>query len=71
MQIRGLDDSKSIIIATYVTSLVLAVVIVSTYSLVEYINVYSVVFDVGFFLGTTLILGLVFMTKVLCVYMCV
>ena len=64
VQIRGLNDSKSIIIATYVTSLVLAVVIVSTNSLVEYINVYATVFGVGFFVGTTIILCLVFMTKV-------
>jgi hypothetical protein len=57
VQMRGLYDSKPIIIATYVTSLVLAVVIVSTYSLVEYINGYATVF------GTTFILCLVFMTK--------
>ena len=65
VQIRGLDDSKPIIVATYVTSLVLAVVIVSTYTLTEYINAYATVFGVGFFFGTTLILCLVFMTKVL------
>ena len=64
VQIRGLDDSKPIIIATYVTSLVLAVVMVSTYSLVEFINAYATVFSIGFFVGTTLILCLVFMTKV-------
>ena len=65
VQIRGLDDSKPIIIATYVTSLVLAVIFVSTYTLTEYINAYAIVFGVGFFVGTTLILCLVFMTKVL------
>ena len=64
VQVRGLDDSKPIITATYVTSLVLAVVIVSTYSLVGYNNAYAIVFDAGFFIGTTLILFLVFMTKV-------
>ena len=64
VQISGLDDAKPIIVSTYVTSLVLAVVIVSTYTLSEYINAYAAVFGVGFFLGTTLILGLVFMTKV-------
>jgi gamma-aminobutyric acid type B receptor len=68
VQIRGLDDSKPIIVATYVTSLVLAVVLVSTYTLTEYINVYATVFGVGFFLGTTLILCLVFMTKIYALY---
>ena len=67
VQIQGLDDSKPIIVATYVTSLVLAVVIVSTYTLEDYINSYASVFSVGFFVGTTLILCLVFMTKV-CVH---
>ena len=69
VQISGLDDAKPIIVSTYVTSLVLAVVIVSTYTLSEYINAYAAVFGVGFFLGTTLILGLVFMTKVRYNYM--
>ena len=64
VHIPGLDDSKPIIAATYVTSFVLAVVMISTYSLVEYINVYATVFGLGFFVGTNLILCLVFMTKV-------
>ena len=61
---RGLDDAKAITVSTYVTSLVLAVVIVSNYSLTELINAHALVFGFGFFTGTTLILVLVFMPKV-------
>ena len=64
MKVKGLDDAKYILAAIYVSSIVLAVIIVSTYSLKDYINVYSAVFCTGFFLGTTVILGLVFGPKV-------
>lgn len=64
--VKGLDDSKPIIASTYVTSVVLAVVIVCTYTLSQFINVYAALFGTLFFLGTTLILCLVFVTKVLC-----
>ena len=61
---KGLDDAKYILAAIYVSSIVLAVIIVSTYSLKDFINTYSAVFCSGFFIGTTVILGLVFGPKV-------
>lgn len=37
---------------------------VSTYTLNELINTYAAVFSTGFFIGTTVIMALVFLTKV-------
>ena len=61
---KGLDDSKYIAAATYITSIVLAVIVVSTYTLMDYINAYPAVVGYGILLGTTMILGLVFVPRV-------
>ena len=65
VKVKGLNDAKSIAAAVYVTSIVTAVIIVSFYSLKEYLNLYATLFCVGFFIGTTTILCLIFIPKVL------
>ena len=64
VKVKGLDDSKYIAAAIYITSIVLAVIIVLTYSLKGFINVFAVVFCTGFVGGTTVILLLVFVPLV-------
>ena len=64
VKIKGLDDSKYIAAAVYVTSIVLAVIVVSTYSLKDFINGFAALFCTGFLIGTSFILGLVFVPKV-------
>ena len=64
VKVKGLNDSKYIIAATYVTSFVIAVTIVATYSLKDFVNTYPALFCTGFLIGTTVILGLVFVPKV-------
>jgi gamma-aminobutyric acid type B receptor len=68
VKVKGLDDSKYIAAAIYVTSIVLAVTIVSTYTLIDYINVYPAVVGIGFLLGTTMILVLVFVPRMVGLY---
>ena len=64
VKVKGLDDSKYIAAAIYITSIVLAVTTISTYTLMDYVNVYPAVVGMGFLLGTTMILGLVFVPRV-------
>ena len=64
VKVKGLDDSKYIAAAIYITSIVLAVTTVSTYTLMDYVNAYPAVVGLGFLLGTTMILGLVFVPRV-------
>ena len=61
---KGLDDSKYIAVAVYITSIVLAVIIVATYTLTDYVNAFPAVVGSGFLLGTTIILVLVFVPRV-------
>ena len=65
VKIKGLNDAKYIGAAIYVTSIVLAVIIVSTYTLRSYINGFPALFSIGFILGTTAILILVFVPLVI------
>ena len=64
VKIKGLDDAKYIGAAIYVTSIVLAVIIVATYSLKDIINGFAALFSFGIQLGTTVILTLVFVPLV-------
>ena len=64
VRIKGLNDAVYIIAAIYVTSIMTAVIVVSSYTLSEYVNVYATVFCLCFFIGTTVILGLVFISPV-------
>ena len=65
VKVEGLNDSNYIAAATYVTSIVLAVIIVAIYSLRDFVNVFPALFCTGFLIGTTVILGLVFVPKVI------
>ena len=64
VKVKGLDDAKYIAAAIYVTSIVLAVIIVGTYSLKDFVTAFPALFCTGFLIGTTFILGLVFVPKV-------
>jgi len=62
--IKVLNDAKYIIGAIYVTSIITSIIIVSTYSLNEFVNLYAMVFCLGLFIGTTVIIMLVFFPPV-------
>lgn len=64
VKVKGLNDAKYIGTAIYVTSIVLAVIIVATYSLTDFINGFAALFSTGFIIGTTVILLLVFVPLV-------
>ncbi len=68
VKIKGLDDAKYIGATIYVTSIVLAVTILATYSLKDVINGFAALICTGFLVGTTVILGLVFMPQVILLY---
>ena len=64
VKVKGINDAKYIAAAIYVASIVLAVILVATYTLNEYVNAFPALFCTGFLIGTTVILGLVFVPKV-------
>ena len=64
VKVKGLDDSVYIAASIYVTNVVLAVIIVSTYTMMDYVNAYPAVVGMGLLLGPTAILGLVFIPRV-------
>lgn len=64
VHIKGLNNAVYIISAIYVTSIVTSVIVVSTYTLTELVNLYAVVFCLCLFIGTTVILMLVFIPPV-------
>ena len=64
VKVKGLDDSKYIAAAIYMTSMAQAVVIVATFTLTRYVNAFAVLFSISFLTGTTVILLLVFVPLV-------
>ena len=65
VKVKGLNDTLYIAAATYITSLLWAVAVVSTYTLRDYINIFASVFSLCLFLGTLAIVSLVFIPKVI------
>ena len=64
VKVKGLDDAIFIAGSIYVSSIVLAVIFVCTYTLGDFLNIFPVVFCTGFLIGTSVILGLVFIPLV-------
>ena len=64
VKVKGLDDSMYVAASVYVTSIVLTAIIISTYTMRDYVNAYPAVMGMGLLLGTTTILGLVFIPRV-------
>ena len=65
VKLKGLNDAKYIAVAVYITNFVTAVIIVSFYSLKEFQNLFAALFSVGILCGTTAILALIFIPKVI------
>lgn len=64
VMIEGLNDAKYIAGIIYVTSIVLAVLIVSFVTLEIYLNALAAVYSTGFTILATLIIGFIFIPKV-------
>ena len=64
VKVKGLNDTKYIAAAIYVTSIVLSVIIVAIYSLVDIVTAYKVLLCTGLHFGTSMILVLVFVPLV-------
>ena len=61
---KDLNDAKYIAGFVYATSVLIAIMFISTVTLSEYINVYAVVHSFGIWFVNSLMLGLLFIPKV-------
>jgi len=68
VKIKGLNDSKEISIILYISSIILVIVIVITLALGDYINVGGGVFSLGISTGSTVVLGFIFIPKMVGLY---
>ena len=64
VKVKGLNDAKYIAASVYISSIVLAVIFVATYSLIDFVNIFAALFASGFLLGTSVILVLAFVPNV-------
>ena len=64
VKVKGLDDTKCIISAIYITTIHIALVTMSFYLLRRYLTTYTAIITLVVFLSTTMILGLIFIPKV-------
>ena len=64
VKVKGFNDAKYIAAVIYVTSIEVALIIISIYTLSGFVNGFVAVISSVDFLGTTLTLGLVFVPKV-------
>ena len=64
VKVKGLDDAKWIAGTIYITSIVLAITILAHYTLNDFVNTHTAVFTIGLLIGTSFIMGFVFISKV-------
>ena len=64
VKLRGLRDSKYVAAIIYISSIMIVVMALVTFTLVNYINVGNGIFVVGIFTLTTIFLVLIFVPKV-------
>ena len=64
VKVKGIGDAKEIAAIVYITSIVWAITLVANYTLNEYHNTYAAMFSIFHFIGTTVIMGFVFIPKV-------
>ena len=67
VKVKALNDYREIILAACVSGFVLVLILVFTYTLTDQINVYSALTSFSLFVGTTAIMVLVFVPKVMVV----
>ncbi len=67
VKVKGLNDAMFVVAAVYVTSIMLIIIMVSTYLLKKdyIINVYPATYILGVLVGATAILALLFIPKVI------
>jgi len=66
VNVQGLNDYHEVVLATYVATFVLAINFVVNYTMDDEINSFATVTSLSIFIGTTAIILLVFVPKVIC-----
>jgi len=64
VKVQGLDDYREIVMATYLTSFVLVIILIVNYTVRQMINTFAAVTSLSYFIGATAIILLVFVPKV-------
>ena len=64
VKVKGLNDAKYIAITVYTTTTVITIILVTSFSLSGYVNVYATIYSAGICLGASLMLGFIFVPKV-------
>ena len=67
VKVKGLNDYREIVLATYVSSFVLVIILVFTYTVADQINLFIMLTSFSLFVGATAIMVLVFVPKVIAV----
>ena len=64
VKVQGLRDSKLVAAIIYISSIILIILALVTFSLRTYINIGTAIFEAGKFLLTTILLALIFISKI-------
>ena len=64
VKVKGVNDSKYVTVMICITSVILAVFLVSSFVLSDYVNLIASLFGLGLTLGTTAVVALLFVPKV-------
>ena len=64
VKVKGLNDAKYTTVTVYITTIVMFLTVVISFSLSNYVNAYVAVYSSGIWITATVILGFMFIPKV-------
>ena len=64
VKVKGLNDAKCITSTVYITTIVMFLTVIITFTLSDYVNAYVSVYGSGIWITATVILGIMFIPKV-------
>ena len=64
VKVKGLNDAKYTAVTVYVTTIVMLITVITTFTLSNYITAYTVIYCIGIWITPTIVLGVMFIPKV-------
>lgn len=64
VKVKGLNDAKYTAMTVYITTITLLLTLVITFTLSNYITAYATIYSVGLWIGSTVLLAIMFVPKV-------
>ena len=65
VKVKGLNDAKYAAMVVYITTIMMFIAFITTFTFSNYINAYAIIYGAGLWMGSTVLLAIIFVPKVI------